>query len=97
MPRSLCGGQAAGGHPLPQPCSRCGRTHSPARLLSPAHGGAGEISSFFLSLLCIEGTHKSLPGPLLERDNNKRAVPRGFFLFVLFFFFLRIFQAARAG
>lgn len=47
--------------------------------LSLAHGGQGRLVLFFLSLLCVEGTHKSLPGPLLESDNSKRAVPRGFF------------------
>lgn len=76
----FCGGSAAGGQPLPQPCSRCGRTPSPPRRLSLAHGGREGLFLllfffFFPSLLCVEAAHKSLPGPLLERNNNKRAVP----------------------
>lgn len=50
------------------------------------HMGGREIISFFPLFSLYEGAHKSLPWPLLEKDNNKRAVPS--------FLFWRIFREA---
>lgn len=76
MPQSLCGGQAARGHPYPALW-----THTLSSLLAcPPAWGAGEISSLFsLSSLC-RGNSQVTTWASFERGKNKRAAPK-----VLFF------------